>query len=215
MKYLHATRAFSKNALLSLVDCLAQINRLSQVNRLTMREVFTAIVAMIAVVTTHSVNAEQLSVPTQETVISEPEQENANAALIEAKRVLEQARELAEQIVADANAKAKGVKEQDEPLSQLEQDAQILTLRNAKVSVELQAGTVEEITRAIMPAHWRVMFDVKDPGLKQRRFQYISTKPREQALNDLLRPLGMQHQYFYELQDENGNSSPLLVVSQR
>lgn len=206
MKHPHASRAFPIST------------------RLTRSALSTAIFSMIAFLFSVSVSAEQSSDPlmdangsnnANEIALSETDPDTAEASLVEAKRVLEQARELAEQIVAEANAKANGAKQQSEPLSQLEQDAQILTLRNAKVSVELQAGTVEEITRAIMPAHWRIMFDVKDPGLKQRRFQYISTKPREQALNDLLRPLGMQHQYFYELQDENGNSSPLLVVSQR
>ena len=74
---------------------------------------------------------------------------------------------------------------------------------------------MQEIATAIMPGNWRVMVDVKEQSLLQRRFQFVSTKSRDQALRDLLKPVGLKHQYFFDLKDANGAPSPLLVISKR
>jgi hypothetical protein len=133
--------------------------------------------------------------------------------LAEARQALLDAQALAEQIVAEARQEAEVVKRQLAVLQTSDQDA--LSVQNGKVNIELQAGTVEEIAKAVMPINWRVMVDVTDSKILQRRFQFISSKPREQVLNDLLRPLGLQHHYFFDLVDDQGKHSPLLVISQR
>lgn len=139
----------------------------------------------------------------------------AQTELTNAKLAVEDARRVAEQIVLDAQREAALIRQSAPERQQQPLDLEPVALQNSKVSVEIAAGTVEEIVTAIMPAHWRVMVDVKDQSVLQRRFQFVSTKSRDQALRDLLTPLKLQHQYFFGLTDASGQSSPLLVISKR
>ncbi len=140
--------------------------------------------------------------------------ETVREELVAAKLAVQEAREVAEQIVLDARQQADRIASRaaspDSPEELLP-----VEIQRGKVAVEVAAGTVQEIATAIMPINWRIMVDVKDTALLQRRFQYVSTKSRDQALRDLLTPIGLKHQYFFDLRDEQGVSRPLLVISQR
>ena len=138
--------------------------------------------------------------------------DTVKAQLEQAKQVLKEAEQTAEKIILDAQQQAKAM--HADGLAQAgTDDLSPLLVQNAKVSIEISGGTIEEIVNAIMPSDWRVLVDVKDEKLSQRRFQFVSTRTREQALNDLLKPIGMKHQYFFDLQDAQGHKAPLLVVS--
>ena len=130
-----------------------------------------------------------------------------------AKQAIEDARQAAEQIVLDAQREAALIRQSTPDTQQRPLDLEPIVIQNGKVAVEIAAGTVEEIATAIMPGDWRVMVDVKDQSVLQRRFQFVSTKSRDQALRDLLKPVGLQHQYFFDLKDASGGRSPLLVIS--
>lgn len=131
-----------------------------------------------------------------------------------ARQAVEDAKHVAEQIIADARKDAIRIRQQASS-GQLPADLTPIQIRNTPVAVEINAGTVQEIATAIMPAGWRVKVDVKDDSLLQRRFQFVSTKSRDQALRDLLTPLQLRHHYFFDLKNANGESSPLLVISKR
>lgn len=135
--------------------------------------------------------------------------------LANARQAVEDARIAAEQIVHEAQREAALIRQTVPERQQRPLDLEPVALQNSKVAVEIAAGTVEEIVTAIMPPHWRVMVDVKDQAILQRRFQFVSTKSRDQALRDLLIPLKLQHQYFFDLKDASGATSPLLVISKR
>ncbi|MDX1693086.1 MAG: hypothetical protein R3208_04935 [Ketobacteraceae bacterium] len=129
--------------------------------------------------------------------------------LEEAKLAILDAEKKAEEIIRAAREEASALKSgshQEDVLSPL-------LIQNTSVSIEMKAGTLQEIVTAIMPEGWRVLVDVKDEAVRNRRFQFVSTRTREQALNDLLKPIGMKHQYFFDLKNGQGEPSPLLVVS--
>lgn len=133
--------------------------------------------------------------------------------LQKAKAAVEEARHIAEKIILDAEIQARSIRAGES--NDFSVDLIPIEVQRSQVAVELSAGTVEEIATAIMPPNWRVMIDVRDASLLQRRFQYVSTKTRDQALRDLLNPIGLRHQYFFDLKDTTGMSTPLLVISQR
>lgn len=137
--------------------------------------------------------------------ISAKDQQAVREQLEQARVVLIEAEKTAEEIIRKAQAEA-GYENQGTDLSPL-------LIQNGRVSIEINAGTIEDIVKAIMPPHWRVLVDVKDTDIRERRFQFVSTRTREQALNDLLKPIGMKHQYFFDLKNASGDASPLLVVS--
>jgi hypothetical protein len=90
---------------------------------------------------------------------------------------------------------------------------------NEQVKAEYQAATMEEIARGIMPAGWRVQveFSVR-PELADRRYQFISTDPRDLALRKLTasaRDARISFAYFWDLTDANGNPSPMLLITDR
>lgn len=135
-------------------------------------------------------------------------QEELRVQLQEAKQVIQDAQSEAEAIIRAAYEQAREIRTDSEGA-----DFTPLEVQNAKVSIEINAGTLQEIVTAIMPSHWRVMVDSDDANLNNRRFQFVSTRTREQSLNDLLLPLGLKHQYFFDLKDGNGDPSPMLIVS--
>lgn len=135
--------------------------------------------------------------------------------LVNARQAVEDARVAAEQILLQAQREAERIRQPPADGPQRQPDLEPVALQNGKVAVEIAAGTLEEIVTAIMPNHWRVMVDVEDLHILQRRFQFVSTKSREQALRDLLMPLNLQHQYFFDLKDAGGTQSPLLIISKR
>lgn len=140
--------------------------------------------------------------------------DSVKVELEEAKAAVEEARQIAEQIVLEAQQQANLIKK-NAVVNDMPADLSPVEIQRGQVAVEIAAGTVEEIATAIMPADWRVMVDVKDSEIMQKRFQYVTTKSRDQALRDLLVPIGLKHQYFFDLKDESGVKKPLLVISQR
>lgn len=157
--------------------------------------------------------------------ITQQELDDLKRQLIEARAAIIDAQRAAEDIVAIAKEDADRIRSSASNTNLVQgRDAthkdsvgmvNPLVVKNAAVAVEMSAGTLEEIAVAIMPEGWRILVDVVDPKIKERRFQYVTTKSREQALSDLLSNIGLSHQYFFELVDEEGLSSPLLVISQR
>jgi len=148
-------------------------------------------------------------------------QENAQSADLEqvkeelkaARAAVEEARTVAEQIIRNAQQEANQIRK-NSATNDMPVDLTPVEIQRGKIAVEVSAGTVEEIATAIMPADWRIMVDLKDSETRQKRFQFVSTKSRDQALRDLLTPIGLKHRYFFDLKDESGNSKPLLVISQ-
>lgn len=147
--------------------------------------------------------------------VTQEELQALKTQLIEARTAVANAQQVAEEIVQTAKADAERIMKDAEATQRKESTASPLVVKNAAVAVEIAAGTLEEIAIAIMPEGWRILVDVKDPKVKERRFQYVTTKSREQALSDLLNSIGMNHQYFFELVNDDGEPSPLLVISQR
>lgn len=90
---------------------------------------------------------------------------------------------------------------------------------NEPVSVEFEAATVKEIVAAMMPNGWRVQTDFNSkPELELRRFQYVSTDPRDLALRHLtssVRDAKVRYQYFWDLKDAQGNPSPMILITDR
>ena len=140
--------------------------------------------------------------------------ESVRTELEEAKAAVEEARQIAEQIVLEAQQQANRIR-QNAAVNDMPTDLGPIEIQRGQVAVEVSAGTVEEIAVAIMPTDWRVLVDVKNKDILQKRFQYVTTKSRDQALRDLLAPIGLKHQYFFDLKDAAGAKTPLLVISQR
>lgn len=154
-------------------------------------------------------------VTTAQASAQNPELAAVQTELQNARQAVEDARKAAEQIVLEAQREAALIRQSAPENQQRPLNLEPVAIQNTKVAVEIAAGTVEEIAAALMPTDWRVMVDVKDQSILQRRFQFVSTKSREQALRDLLKPMGLQHQYFFDLTDPHGMPSPLLVISKR
>lgn len=140
-----------------------------------------------------------------------PDMDLVTTQLRQARDILLTAEKTAEEIIREAQAEAEKVRTRRNQATA--EGLAPLMLQNSKISIEIAAGTIKEIVKAIMPKEWRILVDVKNKALTQRRFQFVSTRTREQALNDLLNPIGMKHQYFFDLKDSEGRASPLLVVS--
>jgi hypothetical protein len=90
---------------------------------------------------------------------------------------------------------------------------------NEQVKAEYQAATMEEVAKGIMPQGWRVQVDFSGrPELAERRYQFISTDPRDLALRKLTgsaRDAHIRFAYFWDLTDVNGNPSPMLLITDR
>lgn len=143
-----------------------------------------------------------------------PDMDAVRQELEAARAAVEEARKVAEQIVLDAQQQANQIRK-NSVVHDIPVDLTPVEIQRGQIAVEVAAGTVEEIATAIMPADWRVMVDVNSTETRQKRFQFVSTKSRDQALRDLLAPIGLKHQYFFDLKDESGRSKPLLVISQQ
>lgn len=97
------------------------------------------------------------------------------------------------------------------PLTPYELDPDFV--RNQEINVEIPSGTIEEIAAAAMPRGWRVRVSSTDGELKEARFEFISSDARDKALRKLLHGTGLGFKYFFQLKDEQGNPSPLLLIS--
>lgn len=90
---------------------------------------------------------------------------------------------------------------------------------NEQVKVEYQAATLKEIVTGIMPLGWRVKTDFSvRPELETRRYEFISTEARDialRALTSTIRDAKVRFAYFWDLQDENGNPAPMILLTDR
>lgn len=90
---------------------------------------------------------------------------------------------------------------------------------NEPVKAEYQASTMEEIARGLMPHGWRIQVEFSArPELADRRYQFISTDPRDLALRKLtssVRDARVRFAYFWDLTDANGNPAPMLLITDR
>lgn len=90
---------------------------------------------------------------------------------------------------------------------------------NERVRAEYQAATIEEIARGLMPEGWRVQVEFHNrPDIAERRYQFISTDPRDLALRKLtgsVRDANVRFAYFWDLTDAGGNPEPLLLITDR
>lgn len=90
---------------------------------------------------------------------------------------------------------------------------------NEPVKAEYQSATMEEIARGMMPQGWRIQVEFSSrPELADRRYQFISTDPRDLALRKLtasVRDARVRFAYFWDLTDSNGNPAPMLLITDR
>ena len=90
---------------------------------------------------------------------------------------------------------------------------------NEAVKAEYESATMEEIARGMMPPGWRIDVEFSArPELAERRYQFISTDPRDLALRKLtasVRDARVRFAYFWDLTDANGNPSPKLLITDR
>lgn len=90
---------------------------------------------------------------------------------------------------------------------------------NEPVRAEYQSATMEEIARGMMPQGWRIQVEFSSrPELADRRYQFISTDPRDLALRKLtasVRDSRVRFAYFWDLTDSNGNPAPMLLITDR
>lgn len=131
-----------------------------------------------------------------------------------ARETIANAQQVAKNIVDAANVEAEAIRRQARGES-IDSSLDPESVRSELIAIDISSGTLEQIVRSIMPQNWRIRVDLIDVRQSERRFQFVSTRTREQALADLLIPLGFNHQYFFELKDETGAPSPLLVISER
>lgn len=90
---------------------------------------------------------------------------------------------------------------------------------NEPVKAEYQSATMEEIASGMMPQGWRIQVEFSSrPELAERRYQFISTDPRDLALRKLtasVRDARVRFAYFWDLTDSNGNPAPMLLITDR
>lgn len=151
--------------------------------------------------------------PTKEDLAKELEA--VQTQLKKANEALENAELVAKNIIIQAQQEAAEIKSNASSETATRLNIDPILIKNGTVSVELSSATIEEIARAIMPPNWRILVDTKDPKMLQRRFQFVSTNGRDQSLAQLVYPLRLNHQYFFDLLDKDGKQSPLLIISDR
>lgn len=98
------------------------------------------------------------------------------------------------------------------PLTPYELDPDFV--RNQEVSVEFGAATIEEIATHLMPRGWRVRLSTSDQEVHHAQYEFVSSDAREVALRKLLYGTGLGYKMFFNLRDDHGNPSPLLVISE-
>nr|WP_192963247.1 hypothetical protein [Pseudomonas fluorescens]CEK42027.1 hypothetical protein PQBR57_0074 [Pseudomonas fluorescens SBW25] len=90
---------------------------------------------------------------------------------------------------------------------------------NEPVKAEYQSATMEQIARGMMPQGWRIQVEFSSrPELADRRYQFISTDPRDLALRKLtasVRDARVRFAYFWDLTDSDGNPAPMLLITDR
>lgn len=144
----------------------------------------------------------------------------ANAAQMKQDGAIEVARikEESQQILMMAESSAVAIESAAKQRVALERIDPTVVV-NEPIKVEFQAATLKEIATEIMPIGWRVQVEFQSrPELLERRYQFISTDPRDLALRKLtgsVRDAKVRFAYFWDLTDSQGNPSPMLLITDR
>lgn len=144
----------------------------------------------------------------------------ANAAKLEHEGASEVARikQESQQILMMAESSAVAIEASAKKRVVLERIDPTVVL-NERVKAEYQSATLEEIARGMMPEGWRVQVEFHArPEIAERRYQFISTDPRDLALRKLtgsIRDARVEFAYFWDLTDAEGNPAPMLLITDR
>jgi hypothetical protein len=177
------------------------------------------------------IEEQQRSIESQRAAIRAQEQA-VSQALEKNKLAMAEADQLKQQQLVDLN-KVKA--ESDHVLMMAETSAEVIETQaktrvtlervdptvvlNEAVKVEYEGATLDQIVQGIMPIGWRVKTDFTvRPELKTRRYEFISTEPRDLALRRLtgsIRDAKVRFAYFWDLQDEKGNPAPMILLTDR
>lgn len=171
-----------------------------------------------------SIQSQLAQVKDQEARIKQAMALNESALADAAKRKVDSAYQVAEikqqsqQILMMAENSAVAIEGAAKKRVQLERIDPSVVL-NEPVKAEYQASTMEEIARGLMPQGWRIQVEFSTrPELAERRYQFISTDPRDLALRKLtasVRDARVRFAYFWDLTDAQGNPAPMLLITDR
>lgn len=171
-----------------------------------------------------SIQAQLAQVKEQEGRIKQAMALNDSALADAAQRKVDGAHQVAEikqksqQILMMAESSAVVIEGAAKKRVQLERIDPSVVL-NEPVKAEYQASTMEEIARGLMPQGWRITVEFSTrPELAERRYQFISTDPRDLALRKLtasVRDARVRFAYFWDLTDAQGNPAPMLLITDR
>lgn len=148
-----------------------------------------------------------------ETVAPETASDEVSAqdVLLQARQKLEDAELLAAQIVEAARFEAAKMAQ----THRLQGALDLQGIKEEMIAIEVRGAHIKDLLQKIMPTHWRVMLDLEPAFVTGQRIDFIAEKKRDDVLFDLTQTLGLHYQYFANLKDSEGLSSPLLVVTQR
>ena len=132
--------------------------------------------------------------------------------LMQAQVELKNSHQLANKIVIQAKLDADKIR-QEAALSVQPVMNNFATVKKQSISIEAHGVTLTELLSQIMPSNWRVLIDIKDKSIQAKRISFISTQPRDIALKEITRSLNLEYRYYFNLKDELGMPSPLLVVA--
>lgn len=170
------------------------------------------------------IESQRKAIELQQASIREQESKVLNA-LAEADRMkaeqlvdIGQLRQDSEQILMMAETSAEVIETSARQRVTLERVDPSVVL-NEPVKAEYQASTIKEIVTGLMPVGWRVKTDFGNrPELENRRYEFVSTDSRDLALRKLtgsVRDAKVRFAYFWDLTDENGNPSPMILITDR
>lgn len=99
------------------------------------------------------------------------------------------------------------------------QNANPQLVLDGNVNIYLKQATFDDVLKTIAPTDWNVVVDIKNNEIFENRYMFISTSSRRESLfkflNDAARSVtgvNLQSKWFFDLKDENGYSSPTLLV---
>lgn len=172
----------------------------------------------------NSIERQLADIKAQEQRISEALEMNvaamANVQLMEEEGAMQVAmiQQQSQQILMMAESSAVAIESAAKNRVALERIDPTVVL-NEPVEAEFESATIEEISRGLMPEGWRVTVEFNNrPELAERRYQFISTDPRDLALRKLttsVRDAKLRFAYFWDLKDAQGNPAPLLLITDR
>lgn len=83
------------------------------------------------------------------------------------------------------------------------------------VSGAFRQASLQRIVQALAPPGWTVTIDTTRSEIQEGAWNFYTAAARQQALADLLVPLGMTFEFFFDLKGPNGKTAPLLLVADK